>query len=110
MSGQIWIIFLVQNDSNYLNVKLEVFKREENRDFYLVLYLKIGGADFNQFMWFMNQLVVAGENFARGENLSQVLISTMSKDMGEPRKLAHYVNDLIDEWTERFVWPCCGTV
>ena len=59
-------------------------------------YLTRGEADFNQFMRLRNQLVNGAENFAREENLTPVLIPTMSKDMDEPHKLAHKVVDVVD--------------
>ena len=43
----------------------------------------MGEADFNQFMRLRNQLVNAAENFARGENLTPVVIPTVSRDMNE---------------------------
>ena len=40
-----------KNDSNYLDVKLKVFKREDkNAEFRLRQNLTMGGADFNQFI------------------------------------------------------------
>ena len=57
----------------------------------------MGEADFNQFMRLRNQLVNAAENFARVENLTPVLIPTMSKDMDEQLKLAHKVVDVVDQ-------------
>ena len=84
-----------KNDSNYLDVKLKVFKKDNNKEFRLVQNLTMGEADFNQFMRLRNQLVNA-ENFAREENLTTVLIPTMSKDMDEQLKLAHKVVDLVD--------------
>ena len=56
----------------------------------------MGEADFSQFMRLRNQLVIAAENFGREENLSSVLIPTMSKDMDEHLKLAHSVEDFLD--------------
>ena len=56
----------------------------------------MGEADFNRFTRLRNQLVNAAENFAREEILSPVLISTMSKDMGEQLKLAHNVVDVVE--------------
>ena len=56
----------------------------------------MGEADFNQFMRLGNQLVNAGENFAREENLTPVLIPTLSKDMDEHFQLAHKVVDVVD--------------
>ena len=38
-----------KKDSNYLDVKPEVIKKDDNRDFRLVQNLSMGDADFNQF-------------------------------------------------------------
>ena len=43
-----------------------------------------------------NQLVNAVKHFAKEENLTPVLIPTMSKDMDEQLKLAHKVVDVVD--------------
>ena len=56
----------------------------------------MGEADFNQFMRLWNQLVNVPDNFASEENLTTVLIPTMSKDMDEQLKLAHKVVDVVD--------------
>ena len=85
-----------KNDSNYLDVKLKLFKKDDNKEFRLVQNLTMGEADFNQFMRLRNQLVNAAENFARKENLTPVLIPTMSKDMDEQLKLAHQVVGVVD--------------
>ena len=53
-------------------------------------------ADFNQFVRLRNQLVNAARNFATEENLTPVLIPTMTKDMDEQFKLAHKVVDTVD--------------
>ena len=84
------------NDSNYLDVKLNVFKKNDNKVFRLVKYLPMGAADFKQFMRLRNQLVIAAENFVREENLSPVLIPTISKDMDEQLKLAHKLVEVVD--------------
>ena len=84
---------MVQNDSNYLDIKLKVFKKGANKEFRLVQNLTMGETDFNQLMRLRNQLVNAPENFDREENLTPVLIPTMSKDMDEQLKLAHKVVD-----------------
>ena len=57
-------------------------------------------ADFSQFMRLRNQLVNKAGNFAREENLTPVLIPTMSKDMDEKLKLAHKVIIKVD-WADR---------
>ena len=89
--------FWSKNDSNYLDVKLKVFRKDDKKEFRLVQNLTMGEADFNQLMRLSNQLVKpAAENFAREENLTSVLIPTMSKDMDEQLKLAHKVVDVVD--------------
>ena len=85
-----------KNDSNYLDVKLKVFKKDDNKEFGLVQNLTRGEADFNQFMRLRYQLVIAAENSVRGENLIPVLIPTMSEDMDEQLKLAYRVVDVVD--------------
>ena len=84
------------NDSNYLDVKLKVFKKDDNKEFRLTRNLTMGEADFNQFMRLRNQLVNAAEKFAGEENLTSMLIPTMSRDMDEQLKLAHKVVDVVD--------------
>ena len=85
---------MVQNDSNYLDIKLKVFKGEdENAEFRRRQNLSMGEADFNQFIRQRNQLVVAADNFLREQNLLPVLQSTLSKDMEEQLKLVHKVID-----------------
>ena len=84
-----------KNDSNYLDVKLKVFRKDDKKEFRLVQNLTMGEADFNQFMRLRNQLVNAAENFARGENLTPVLIPTVSKVIDEQLKLAHKVVDVV---------------
>ena len=86
-----------KKDSNCLDAKHKVFKREMTRDFRLVQSLTMGKADFNQFMRLRIELVVGAETFAREENLSPVLIPTMSKDMDEQLKLAHKMVDVVNQ-------------
>ena len=89
-----------------MDVKLKVFKKDDNKEFRLVQNLTMGEADFNQFMRLRNYLVIAAENIARGENSTQVLIPTMSKDMDEQLKLAHKVVDVVDRTNRKI----CGTL
>ena len=88
--------FWSKNNPNYLDEKLKVFKKDDNKDFRLVQNLTMGEENFNQGMRLRNQLVNAAENVAREENLTPVLIPIMSKDMDEQLKLAHKVVDLVD--------------
>ena len=86
-----------KKDSNYLDVKLKVFKREDkNAEFRLRQNFSMGEADFNQFTRQRNQLVVAADKFLREQNLLPVLQSTLSKDMEEQLKLVHKVIDVVD--------------
>ena len=54
-----------KNDSNYLDVKLKLFEKDDNIEFRLVQNFLIGEAVFNQFMRLKNQLDIAAENYAR---------------------------------------------
>ena len=85
-----------KKDSNFLDVTLKIFKKGDNKEFRLVQNLTMGEADFKQFLRLRNQLVKAEKIFAREESLTQVLIPTMSKDMGEQLKQAHKVVDVVD--------------
>ena len=62
--------FWSKNDSNYLDVKLKVFKEDDKKEFRLAQNLTMGEADFKQLMRLRNQLVDAVEKIAREENLS----------------------------------------
>ena len=86
-----------ENDSNYLDIKLKVFKREgKNAEFRLRQNLSMGEAKFNQFIRQRSQLVVAADNFLKEQNLSPVYQSTLSKDMEQQLKLVHKVIDVVD--------------
>ena len=86
-----------KNDSNYLHIKLKVFKREDkNAEIRLRQNFSLGEADFIQFFRQRNELVVAADNFVREQNLLPVLQSTPSKDMEEQLKLVHKVIDVVD--------------
>ena len=91
-----------KKDSNYLDIKLKVFKREDKKaEFRLRQNLSMGEADFNQFLRQRNQLVVAADTFLREQSLSPVLQFTLSKDMEEQLKLAHKVIDVVDRPNRR---------
>ena len=61
----------------------------------------MGEADFSQFIRQRNQLVVAVDNFLRGQNLLPVLQSTLFKDMEDQLKLVHKVVDVVDRPNRR---------
>ena len=86
-----------KKDSNYLDNKLNVFKREDkNAEFRLRQNLSMGEAGFNQFIRQRSQLVVTADNNLREQNLSPVLQFRLSKDMEEQLKLVHKVIDFVD--------------
>ena len=78
-----------------MDVKLKVFMKDD-KDFRPVQNLTIGETDFSQVMRLQNQLIVAPETLRRGENLSPVKISTLSKDLDELLKPAHKVVEVVD--------------
>ena len=85
-----------ENDFNYLDVKLKLLKENDNKEFRLVQNPSMVETVFNQVIQLRNQLVIAAENLAREEQLSPMLIPTMSKDMGEQLKVARKVVDIVD--------------
>ena len=95
--------FLVQNWFQLLGCETEVFKKDDNKEFQLVQNLTMGEAAFNQFMRLRNQLVNAAENFARADNLTPVLIPTLSKVLDEQLKLTHKVIDVVDRANSK-IW------
>ena len=98
-----------KNVSNYLVVKLKVFKNDDKKKFQLLENLTMGEADFNQLMRLRNQLVNEAKNIAREENPTPVWIPTMSKDMDEQPQLAHNVVDVVDRANRRIcVTPLCS--
>ena len=85
---------LFENHSNYLEVKLKVFKKGENKKFRLVQNLTIGEADFNQFMRLRNHMV--SKKLCKKRKFDPLLIPIMFKDMDDQIKLAHKIVDLVD--------------
>ena len=85
-----------KNISNYLDVKLKIFKKDDNKGLRLVQNFTMGEADFNQFMRLRNQPGIAAKHFAREENLTPELIPTMSKDLDERLNLAHKLVHVVD--------------
>ena len=85
-----------KNDSNYMEIKLKVFKREDNNaEIRLRQKLSLGEADFKQIIRQRNQLVVAADKFFREQNLPPVLQSTLFKEMEEQLKLVHKMIDVV---------------
>ena len=84
-----------KNSFDYLDVKLKVFKRDENKQFRLAQNLTMGEADFNQFIRLRNQLVVAVRDFSKEENLPPVQVKLLAKDVEEQLKLTHKVVEVV---------------
>ena len=84
-----------KDDSKNLDVKLKVFRKDDEKEFRLVQNLTRGETNSNQFIR-LGDLLVNAENFAREANLTPVLLPTMSKDMDEQLKLAHKVIEVVD--------------
>ena len=84
------------NSFDYLDVKLKVFKKDENKLFRLAQNLTMGEADFNQFIRLRNQLVVAVREFSKEESLPPVQVKLLTDDMEEQLKLTHKVVEVVD--------------
>ena len=91
-----WHFSWSENVSNYLNVKLKVFKKDNNKEFRLVQNLIMEEANLNPFMRLRNQRVNAKKHFATEEILTPVLTPTMSRDFDKQLKLAHKAVDVVD--------------
>ena len=85
-----------KNSFNYLDVKVKVFKKDENKEFRLAQNLKMGEADFNQFFRLRNQLVVAVSDFSKEENLPPVQVKLLAKNMEEQLKLTNKTVEVVD--------------
>ena len=77
-------------------VLIQLFKKDDNKNFQLVLKFTVGEASFSQLMQLRNHLGIAAENLSREKNLLLVPIQTISKDMDEQFKLAQKVNKVVD--------------
>ena len=85
-----------KDDSNYLDGKLKLFKREQRiANFQLRQNFTMGKADYNRFIRQRNQLIVVADNFLREQSLLPVLESNLSKDKEEQLKLVHKVIDVV---------------
>ena len=85
-----------KNSFDYLDVKLKVFKRDENKQFRVAQNSTMGDADFIQFIRLRNQLVVAVKDFSEEENLPPLHLRLLAKDMEEQLKLTHKVVEFVD--------------
>ena len=90
-----------ENGSKYLDVKLEVFKKIDYKDFRPVQLHTLGETDFNLFMRLKIELANAVENYCRKKNFSPVLTPTMSKDMDEQLTIAQNMVDVVDRPLKR---------
>ena len=79
-----------------MDVKLKVFKRDENKQIRLAQNLTKGEADFFQFIRLRNQLVVAVRDFCKEENMPTLQVKLLAKNMEEQLKLTHNVFEVGD--------------
>ena len=85
-----------KNSFDYLDVKLKVFKKDENKQFRLAQNLTMGEAGFSQFIRLRNQLVVAVRGFSKEENLPHVQVKLLTKHMKEHLKITHKIVEVVD--------------
>ena len=95
-----------KNSFDYLDVKLKVIKRDENKKLRLAQNLTMGEADFNQFIRLRNQLVVAVRDFSKEENLPLVQVRLLAKEIEEQLKLTGKVVEVVDGPHRKI----CGTM
>ena len=88
---------------NYLDVKLKVFKKDENKEFRLAQNLTMGEADFNQYIRLRNQLVVAVRDFSKEETLPPTQRKLLPKNLAWRRNsnLHTELQKLLIDLTER---------
>ena len=84
-----------KNSFDYLDVKVELFKRDESKPFPMAQNFTMGEADFNQFIRLRNQLIVAVRDFSKEESLPLVQLKLLAKDMEEQNKLTHKVVEAV---------------
>ena len=85
-----------KTDSNYLDVKLEVIKKDANRDFCLAQNFTRREPNSNHNMRLQNLLVIVQENICRGDEWYSVPNSLKCKDTDRQMKVAHKVVDVVD--------------
>ena len=79
-----------------MDVKLKVFKRDEDKPFRLAQNLTMRETDLKQFIRLRNQLVAAVRDFIKEENLPAVQVRLLAKDMEEQLRLTHKVLEVVD--------------
>ena len=75
---------------------MNVFKKDETKQFRLEPYFTKGEADCNQFIRLRNQLVVAVRDFRKKGSLPPVQVKVIAKDMEELLKLTHERVEVVD--------------
>ena len=78
-----------KTDSNYLDIKMKVFKKSDNKQYPLVQKLTKEESDSNQFKRLGSQSALAAKIFAGELVLPALAKPTTPKDMDEQLKLAH---------------------
>ena len=78
-----------------LGLKLEVFKRDDNKDFRIVQNLTKGESHFTQFHGVRSHLVLAAGKLGTEQSLCPIQKSTIIKNMDQQLKPAQKVVDVV---------------
>ena len=81
--SRVLVVYLSRFDIRYMDVKFNVFKKDDNRGFCPNQKITTGESDFNQFLRLINELSLAAKNIRRDQNLSFIRITTKSKVLDE---------------------------
>ena len=95
---------------DYLDVKLKVFKKDENNEFRLAQNFTMWEADFNQFIRLKNQLAVAVRDFSQEENLTPAQVKLLAKAWRSSSNLHTKLLKLLIDHTEIFALLCCAAM
>ena len=85
-----------KNDFNFFDRKFKVFKKDDNKHFWLKQNRSKGEPNFNHFIRLGIQLVILAKVFGGEQNLSPMQMPTRFEDMDEHLQLAHRVVVVVD--------------
>ena len=86
-----------KNSFDYVDVKLNVFNRDKNKQFRRAQNLTMGEADFIQFTGERNQLLVAIRDLSKEENLPPVQVKLLAKNLEEQLKFTHKIEEVVGQ-------------
>ena len=85
-----------KNENHYLEIHLEVFKKDIANEFKQYQCVSLGQYDFKQLLRLRNQLIVAADNFTKEENLPYINVVGLSRDIDEQLKHVHKVIEMAE--------------